>query len=1069
MAPKPRTWCDLRELEVRVALVPLLQGRVQVEKVRLLDPVVELETLADGRNNWEFSPPPERDPTAAPEPRVSAVGEKQSAADSGDSPVSVQFDSLEIVNGVVVYRDGATGTVERIEGLTATVAAGSLRGPFEGDGHLTARGFQTGFKAAVGEIDGDGPVAVNLVLTPKAGKARFELRGKVGDLSASPSFTGRLDANAGDTAGLIRAVAGDGGDLPGFLSQPMELQGEVTASASRVDVSDLSLRLGSTGATGAVSAILDDGPAVSAQLAISHLNLDSWLDLATPAPGTAPVSEKPDQRPDAAPSPAPRPGAPTEAGPSTVGGMVLPDRLSVSLAVSSEAITYRGGIIRDVRVEAELAGGEIAVSKISGNLPGATEVAASGVVTVPEGTPRFEGKMDAKAGDARGLLRWLDVDTAWIPPGRVRAIDLKGKLSAIPGAVGLRDADLQFDTSRVTGRMALDVTGRRPALDADLGVDRIDVDAYLPAGGASPDGGAETPPATAEAAPGDQPTKSASGGGKRGGPPKLTAFDARVKARAGRLIYKGTPFETVVLDAALLDGVVDVSEASVGDVAGASGRMSGIIEPLAQKPGTKQMGFEFDVPSLERLLRAFDLPRPDPVATVGPFVLSGTMDGPLFKPTLDVTLRAAGGETQLSGILDAFPKPVFSGRVKLSRVDLVQVLDSLGADYRPSGRIGAIDLAGRLDADASRITLIEMDGAIGDTSLAGSIDANFAGARPTLSANLKTGRLVIDPFLPAEKTAGIWRLVPASWGGTPQPRSRPNVQIRMAANVPHQRWSREPMDLSALKAMDATLTLKSDGIVHDRIVLEDVDAVAKLAGGVLTAEPLTGLLFRGPFQANLRFDANGTPSVDGAVSVKNADLSRASRDDKGRSVATGQMTFAAKAKSRGVSTADLVAGLGGSGSLRLSDVEVGKGVAGGETAAVINLLQQLNAIGAGLGASGGRAQVTATFRIADGVVRTDDIALESGLGEGGAQGTIDLAGWNMDVNGQIRLRGNILTGLMIETEGPPVLPFRVRGPLDDPRVNLDANALKVRRVVIPDPKDLDVKKGLKELRKLFRQ
>jgi uncharacterized protein involved in outer membrane biogenesis len=291
----------------------------------------------------------------------------------------------------------------------------------------------------------------------------------------------------------------------------------------------------------------------------------------------------------------------------------------------------------------------------------------------------------------------------------------------------------------------------------------------------------------------------------------------------------------------------------------------------------------------------------------------------------------------------------------------------------------------------------------------------------------------------------------------------------MAANVPHQRWSREPMDLSALKAMDATLKLKSDGIVLDRIVLEDVDAVAKLAGGVLTADPVTGLLFRGPFQANLRFDANGTPSVDGAVSVKNADLSRASRDDKGRSVATGQMTFAAKAKSRGVSTADLVAGLGGSGSLRLSDVEVGKGVAGGETAAVINLLQQLNAIGAGLGASGGRAQVTATFRIADGVVRSDDIALESGLGEGGAQGTIDLAGWNMDVNGQIRLRGNILTGLMIETEGPPVLPFRVRGPLDNPRVNLDANALKVRRVVIPDPKDLDVKKGLKELRKLFRQ
>jgi hypothetical protein len=63
--------------------------------------------------------------------------------------------------------------------------------------------------------------------------------------------------------------------------------------------------------------------------------------------------------------------------------------------------------------------------------------------------------------------------------------------------------------------------------------------------------------------------------------------------------------------------------------------------------------------------------------------------------------------------------------------------------------------------------------------------------------------------------------------------------------------------------------------------------------------------------------------------------------------------------------------------------------------------------------------------------------------------------------------------LVIETTGPPVVPFRIRGPVDDPAVSVNATALKIRRVVIPDPrdlkdlKDLDIEKGVNELRKLF--
>ena len=42
----------LKSLEVRIRFLPLLKGNIEVESVTLVEPVIELEVLADGRANW---------------------------------------------------------------------------------------------------------------------------------------------------------------------------------------------------------------------------------------------------------------------------------------------------------------------------------------------------------------------------------------------------------------------------------------------------------------------------------------------------------------------------------------------------------------------------------------------------------------------------------------------------------------------------------------------------------------------------------------------------------------------------------------------------------------------------------------------------------------------------------------------------------------------------------------------------------------------------------------------------------------------------------------------------------
>ncbi|MDA0998752.1 MAG: AsmA family protein, partial [Proteobacteria bacterium] len=46
----------LKSVEVRIALAPLLGGNIQVETVRLVEPKISLEVMADGRANWDIKP-----------------------------------------------------------------------------------------------------------------------------------------------------------------------------------------------------------------------------------------------------------------------------------------------------------------------------------------------------------------------------------------------------------------------------------------------------------------------------------------------------------------------------------------------------------------------------------------------------------------------------------------------------------------------------------------------------------------------------------------------------------------------------------------------------------------------------------------------------------------------------------------------------------------------------------------------------------------------------------------------------------------------------------------------------
>ena len=1030
----------LSSLEVRIAPGPLLGGNIQVETVRLIEPVIELEVLADGRRNWDLAAAGKKD---AP-PAASAPAPTEPAATPPAVPV--RLDNFFIKDGLVVYRDGQKGTVEKVTVEAATIAAASLSGPFESSGRLTLRGVAFDYEATVGAIIHQRTAPLSLVLGVEAGTTRVQVNGTLVGLAETPKFKGKVKAEGKDLAGLIRMASGEG-PLPGFLGQPFGAAGDLVASAAGAEVKDLAVNLGETEAKGTVTVKTENGIATAARLAVRHVNLDKWLDMPDVRPAKAPPAPaEPQQKGDKprasiALSPQKPPAAPAPAAEA----FALPVDLAGSLVASVDTVTFLGGLIRQVKANVELAEGDITISQLSAQLPGGSDVALFGVVDADKGQPRFEGSVEGRVNDLRRLLGWLGIEAPPVPSDRLRRLDLASEISATAKEVQARAIKLKVDNTRITGGVTVALR-RRLAFGADLSLDSLNLDSYL--NGAAKAG---TKPATVA------PAKGAGSGTATQAEPAnpftaltmLNAIDANLTARVGSVTYRRTTIKKAVLEGTLFNGKLELRRANVADLAGASVQASGTIAGLAGVPELKAVRFQLGANNLSRLFRLADVAPPVPPDKLGAVRINAELEGSLLQPRVKLRVKAAGGDVSVTGTV---PVVTLGGGLRMavtaSHPDLVRLLGKLDVDYRPAGPIGAVKFAAAVAGDASTVTLTGIDAKIGAVAAKGSAVLGLTGARPKITADLTTGKIVVDRFLPA--TRGAWlpernpirygrpAIVPAAWPGLAAPVGRSGVRLVATKSGAAGRWSSEPIDLKVLQAFDADLKVKAASLVYDTYALNEAQVAATVQAGVLRAQRITGILFGGALNGRATITSVPAVGVDGAITLKNADVRRALGAVAGKSAAGGKINLDLTVASRGRSVAELVAALGGKGSLALRGLDVKGGARGTALASVLQLLTAVQGLGGGaVGKGGGLADVTGSFLIERGIARTQDLKLASNLSNGEARGSVDLANWTLDVSGRLIMAQNLLTSLLAsKVRIPQEVPFEVKGALDAPKVTL---------------------------------
>lgn len=190
-------WADGKNMvsafsaKIGVKLLPLISGSIQVEEVRLVDPVILLQIREDGTANWEFD--------AAATPQAT-----EASASPEDSFVKdLSFGETTIENGSVRFIDGPNGATYELAEINATIALSALDQPLVVEGHAVWNGEKADLDLTLGtiatltagaetEVDlslASAPLSLSFkgAFVPAAGAAQVETGGAFSFEAADPA------------------------------------------------------------------------------------------------------------------------------------------------------------------------------------------------------------------------------------------------------------------------------------------------------------------------------------------------------------------------------------------------------------------------------------------------------------------------------------------------------------------------------------------------------------------------------------------------------------------------------------------------------------------------------------------------------------------------------------------------------------------------------------------------------------------------------------------------------------------------------------------------------------------
>ncbi len=334
------------------------------------------------------------------------------------------------------------------------------------------------------------------------------------------------------------------------------------------------------------------------------------------------------------------------------------------------------------------------------------------------------------------------------------------------------------------------------------------------------------------------------------------------------------------------------------------------------------------------------------------------------------------------------------------------------------GKTKASNVRIDLKADGQKISLNPLAAKVDDSQ----ISANIGIARfndPIYSFNVNIDKLDADKYITKSD----------------QPAAKSSVDT--------------PIDLSALKKLNASGTAKIGWLKLANIKTQNVNIGLKAAEGIATVSPFSANLYQGSMDGSLKVDARSTPSITFKQDMKGIAIGPLLVDAINNDMLDGKGALNVDVTTYGNSVGALKKALNGKAGLNLADGAVkGVDIAGTirDLKSKVNLFKDKNSIGADQSKKTDFSELTASFNIKNGVAHNDDLAMKAPilrLTKGDSRGDIDIA--NETINYLAKptivksLKGQ--GGADLDSLAGFGIPVKITGTFSAPKYGMDFTAI----------------------------
>ncbi len=362
---------------------------------------------------------------------------------------------------------------------------------------------------------------------------------------------------------------------------------------------------------------------------------------------------------------------------------------------------------------------------------------------------------------------------------------------------------------------------------------------------------------------------------------------------------------------------------------------------------------------------------------------------------VELVLQAPALSANFNGRLATANGLSLAGTVSLSGPDLRQALRWAGG--APGGTLGlkSFALTGGLDATARAFGVEGADITVDGVAGKGDLTLDFRGDIPKLQAVIVTDVIDLDKYVPA-------------------------------AGASETDWGTARLNFSALRGLDAAVTLDTANLIYSGAAFGPSKIAANLVAGRLDTRVVSG-----PSEASILLDGSGMIDEFAlVVAGRNANATSLFRPLAGITWLDGTADFNATISGTGKTQQEMIATLKGEVEIALTNGWL-RGLDMGLGLAAVAREMQKGWPGAGRGETAFTSLAT-SFTLADGIAAIKTLKLESPSLTMTGSGEIDLLRQALD----LRVDPRLVTAASRETTGLPV-PIMVKGPWSAPRLYPD--------------------------------